>query len=77
MSEQTNPVPEPTPAQESGLKRTVRTVGTGLGCLVLLVIAVIVFVGVLAIFLDEPTLWIAVVALLVAVAAYKASKRGR
>lgn len=58
------------------MKRAAKIVGGGLGCLVFLVGLVIAVFGVLAIFFDDPTFWIAAVALIVAVGAYKVSKRG-
>lgn len=77
MSEQPSSAPEDPPAKEGALKRAAKVVGGGLGCLGALVgLAIVVFI-LLAYFFSEPTLSIAVVALLVAVAAYKASKRVR
>ena len=77
MSEQLSPVPEQPPAEKSGLRRTASVVGGGLGCLAVLAGLAIVALIVLAYFSLNPTFWIAVVALIVAVNAYKASKRGR
>lgn len=77
MSDQSSPAPEQPRAQESGLKRTVKGIGGGLGCLVFLAALIIVVFIMLAYFFDNPTLWIAVIALLVAVSAYKANKSRR
>lgn len=72
---------EPPPNQESQptgasrLRRTVHGVGGGLGCLLFLALAAVAVVGALGAFLDEPALWIAFVALVVAVAALRAGRR--
>ena len=76
MSAPPSPTPEDPTAKEGTAKRAVKIVGGGLGCLAFLVGLVIALFGVLAIFLDDPIFWIAAVALVVAVGAYKVSKRG-
>lgn len=65
--------------EQSGSARTTllgaaKFVGGSVGCLVFLAIAALMAVAVLAIFLDDPVFWIAVVALLVALSARKAAK---
>lgn len=58
-------------------QRVVKNVGTALGCLGLLVLTVIVGVGVTGMVVSDPTFWMAFVALCIAIAAYKASRRRR
>lgn len=69
--------PEPSPAEESGLRRTARTVWTGVGCLALLVGTVLVGGAALVSFLAEPVFWIALIALFAVGAALKAGRGGR
>lgn len=73
----TEPPPdqEPQPTGTGRLTRTVRAVGGGVGCLLFLALAAVAVVGALGAFLDEPALWIAFVALVVAVAALRAGRR--
>lgn len=73
MTEQT---PEPQPGTNR-LRRFAGGVGASLGCLMLLVGFVIAVAGVVAIFLDDPTFVIAGAALIVALAAYKVTRRNR
>ncbi|WGW13377.1 hypothetical protein LWF01_06320 [Saxibacter everestensis] len=76
MSEQSDAAAEQRPVKKNGWKRTASAVSGGLGCLALLVGLAVAAIGVLAIFFDDPTFWIAAVALVVAFAAFKNRKRG-
>lgn len=75
MSEQSDL--EQPPAEGSGPKHIAKNVGTALGCLGLLVLTVIVGFGMVGMFVGDPAFWMAFVALCVAVAAFKASRRRR
>ena len=63
-------------SNEGGVRRLARSVGTGFGCVLLLVGAVILVMVGLAYVFNEPALTLAAVALVIAVVAYKSS-RGR
>lgn len=66
---------DPPPRGTGRLARAVRAVGGGVGCLLFVALAAVAVVGVLGAFLDDPVLWIAFVALVVAVAALRAGRR--
>lgn len=66
---------EPSPTGTNRLARTVRAVGGGVGCLLFVALAVVAVVGALGAFLDEPLLWIAFVAVIVAIAARRVGRR--
>lgn len=59
---------------EQGAKGIMRSLGTGVGCLLLLVGAAVLVVVALAYFFNEPALSLAAVALVVAVIAYRARR---
>ncbi len=68
---------QPDEPGEPDAKRVVRSLGTGISCLVLLVVTLLfALVVVPAFFFNEPALSIAVLALIVAVAAYRSRRRG-
>lgn len=74
------PLPDPGSGRhdnphESGTQRFLKAVGTGLGCLFLLVGGAVLVIVALAYFFEEPAIAIAAIALVVAMAAYK-SRRG-
>lgn len=69
-----HPVSDPDSARSTWRHRLSVLVG-GIGCLSLLALLPLVAIMLLAIFLDEPVLYLALIALLIAVAAYKAAKR--
>lgn len=69
------PGPEKPRTEERGPRHIAKNVGIALACVVMLVLAVIAGAGVLGMVVSDPTFWIAFVALCVAIAAFKASRR--